>query len=362
MIVEDEVNILKYMKKRLSKFECFIVEGAISEPEEAIEQFDNIKPDVIFLDIEMPRINGIDLAKKLLEKKADIMIVFTTAYSQYALDAFGVEAIDYLLKPIGEEDILRVIKRLDKAVSFKKSNTENANSVDEVKNTTFSVRCFGQFQLLDNELHIVKWPTRKSEELFAYFVTYKGQYISKWKLLELFWSDMDEERGLHNLYNTVYRIKQVIKKVQNSINIKKVNDGYILETQTILSDLDRLNVLIESEDKREHMEEMIEVFFLYTTPLFGTRDYFWSIPVQENASKNYKKMCKEILHYYREKNEYMKAQEVIGHYVLQHIEDEDMMISWIEMLKEWPAHKEEITNYKAWFNKKLHEADLPEIL
>ena len=61
--------------------------------------------DVAFLDIEMPGMNGIELAKKLKEIDRNIRIVFVTAYEQYALDAFGVNAIGYLLKPYTREDV-----------------------------------------------------------------------------------------------------------------------------------------------------------------------------------------------------------------------------------------------------------------
>ena len=72
--------------------------------------------DVAFLDVEMPFLNGIELAKRLKEVDENIQIVFVTAYQQYALDAFGVEAIAYLLKPYSREEI---VHQLDKASRIK---------------------------------------------------------------------------------------------------------------------------------------------------------------------------------------------------------------------------------------------------
>jgi two-component system LytT family response regulator len=201
MIVEDEVHILNYMKKKLSEYEIFKVEATFSSPEEALSSFEAIQPDVVFLDIEMPRINGIDLARRLLDKKYDLQIVFTTAYGQYALEAFEVEAIDYLMKPIVSDDILRVIKRLEKVIDIKSSHKSMEDKVGEYKEgdnnkkVAESICCFGSFQLIDRNGQLIKWPTRKAEELFAYFLINQRKYISKWELLELFWDDMDEERG-----------------------------------------------------------------------------------------------------------------------------------------------------------------------
>ncbi len=62
-----------------------------------------LKPDLIFLDIQMPKLNGIEVAKKILDANHHPYIVFVTAYEKYAIDAFEVDAMDYILKPITEE-------------------------------------------------------------------------------------------------------------------------------------------------------------------------------------------------------------------------------------------------------------------
>lgn len=355
MIVEDEVHILKYMQKKLSAFGDFHVKGAFSIPEEALAAFDGIQPDVVFLDIEMPRVNGIELARRLLDKKHDLHIVFTTAYGQYAVNAFEVEAIDYLMKPIADEDIVRVIKRLNKAIKGKQPQKAGG-----VRDFLVPVRCFGRFDVRDHQQQMVRWPTKKAEELFAYFLVHQGRYVSKWELLELFWADMAEERGLHNLYNTIYRIKQVLKKLSATTTIKKVNDGYILESKEVLSDLGQL-LLIEKENDTIPlpMEEIAVLFFSYTTPLFGMRDYIWSFSIQEYVAGLYRKLCGRLLRYYREQDQFQQAEEVVRHYISQYVEDEKMMAEWLEILRNWRGHEKKVIEYRSWFNEKLREAELP---
>ena len=358
MIVEDEVHILKYMHKKLSAFEDFQVKGAFSTPEEALAAFDDIQPEVVFLDIEMPRMNGIELARRLLEKKMGIQIIFTTAYAQYALNAFEVEAIDYLMKPIGNDDLVRVLKRLNKVVAIK--TTPKAAETGKV---IFPVRCFGCFEIRDQQQQVVGWPTRKSEELFAYFLTRQGRYVTKWELLDLFWADVDEERSLQNLYNTIYRIKQVLKKLALPVTIKKVNDGYILESEVVLSDLAQLILLVEKEnnDPTLPIEEITTLFFSYSTPLFGMRDYIWSFSAQEYVAVLYRKLCNRLLCHYREQNQFKQAEEVVRHYISQHVEDEKLMTNWLETLKTWSGHEKTAIEYLGWFNEKLKEAELPEL-
>ncbi len=358
MIVEDEEHILKFMNKKLSAFEDFQVKGTFSTPEEALAAFDNIQPEVVFLDIEMPRINGIELARRLLEKKQDIHIIFTTAYAQYALNAFEVEAIDYLMKPIGNDDLVRVLKRLNKVVARKP-----VPKAGETGKVAFPVRCFGCFEIRDQQQQVVGWPTRKSEELFAYFLTRQGRYITKWELLDLFWSEVDEERSLQNLYNTIYRIKQVLKKLALPVTIKKVNDGYILESEVVLSDLTQLILLTEKENSNItlHIEDITALYFSYRTPLFGMRDYIWSFSAQEYVAVLFRKLCNRLLCHYREQNQFKQAEGVLRHYVSQHVEDEKLMIKWLELLENWSGYEQNAIEYLGWFNEKLKEAELPEL-
>lgn len=356
IIVEDEVHILKYMQKKLSAFEDFQVKGAFLTPEEALADFDGIQPEVAFLDIEMPRMNGLELARRLLDKKQDLHIIFTTAYGQYALNAFEVEAIDYLMKPIADEDLVRVFKRLNKVVKGTPPKKDGVTG-----RVVFPVRCFGCFDVRDQQQQVVRWPTKKAEELFAYFLIHQGQYVSKWELLELFWTDVPEERGLQNLYNTIYRIKQVLKKLSVSAEINKVNDGYILESEEVLSDLGQLLLLTKKENNELilPMEGIAMLFFSYTTPLFGVRDYIWSFSSQEYVAGLYRKLCNRLLCYYREQDQFQQAEEVIRHYISQYVEDESMMTQWLEILGNWSGHEKKVVEYLSWFNEKLREAELP---
>lgn len=356
MLVEDEVHILNHMSKMLSSMDTFIVKGAFSTPEEALAAFPDILPDVVFLDIEMPRMNGIELARRLLAQKSDLRIIFTTAYGNYALDAFEVEAIDYLMKPIMHHSLERVLERLNKITGAQKAQVSPLK-----ENNNFPVRCFGCFDVRNQQQQLIKWSTKKAEELFAYFLVYQGKHISKWELLEVFWEDMDEERGTHNLYNTIYRIKKVLKTLPLSPQIQKINEGYVLKAQGNLSDLGQLLELMkQSQDNAGFsIEAAKNLFFSYAAPLFGNKDYFWSLPTQKYVLQEYGRLCRRLLLYYYEQNQFSKAEEVIRHYTNWHIEDDDMLREWLRLVADWKGCEEKAEVYRQWFNEKLTEAELP---
>jgi len=110
IIVDDEPLALNFLRAKLSKISEVEIIAECKNGREAIEKTMDLAPDLIFLDIQMPGIDGFSVIKKL---QSDIvpMVVFTTAFEQYALDAFDVHAVDYILKPIDEERIQRAIQR-----------------------------------------------------------------------------------------------------------------------------------------------------------------------------------------------------------------------------------------------------------
>ncbi|MDQ7821957.1 MAG: LytTR family DNA-binding domain-containing protein [Candidatus Eremiobacteraeota bacterium] len=112
LIVDDELPARERLMAMISKFEDFEkVEGA-SSGEEALSMLPEYKPDVVFLDIQMPDMDGISLARELVSDDEPPMIVFVTAYDKYAIDAFEVNAIDYILKPANQERLQMAVERL----------------------------------------------------------------------------------------------------------------------------------------------------------------------------------------------------------------------------------------------------------
>jgi two-component system LytT family response regulator len=113
IIVDDEFNAIKNLKWEIENF-CDDIEvcDTFTDPKEAISAINYLKPDCVFLDIEMPQMDGFQLLQKLTFREFDLII--TTAYDNYAIKAFKEHALDYLLKPIDSEDLLKSVKRIRK--------------------------------------------------------------------------------------------------------------------------------------------------------------------------------------------------------------------------------------------------------
>jgi len=110
IMVDDEPLALDLLRSYLRRRDDIEIIAECKNGKEAIEQITELQPDLLFLDIQMPGFTGFDVIKRLQPELLP-MVVFVTAYDQYALDAFDVHAVDYLLKPLDEDLLKRSIER-----------------------------------------------------------------------------------------------------------------------------------------------------------------------------------------------------------------------------------------------------------
>ena len=116
ILIDDELNSLQNLQQKLEGFCPDISIVAVTQkPEEGILLIRQYQPDVVFLDIEMPKMSGFRMLEELGEYDFDI--IFTTAYNHYSIDAIRISAFDYLVKPIGIEDLQHAVERLSKSLN-----------------------------------------------------------------------------------------------------------------------------------------------------------------------------------------------------------------------------------------------------
>jgi two-component system LytT family response regulator len=122
IIVDDEPLALKLLRTVLSEITDVEIVAECSNGKQAVEVATKLQPELIFLDIQMPGMNGFDVIKSL---QTDIMpmVVFVTAYDQYAVDAFDLHAVDYVLKPLDSE---RIARSVDRAIDRLKNDVDRS--------------------------------------------------------------------------------------------------------------------------------------------------------------------------------------------------------------------------------------------
>lgn len=123
MLVDDEVIALKELRLQLEHLENIQVVGSFTNPLEGFFNISVLAPDVVFLDIDMPEISGIYLAEQIMTTHPEIKIIFVTAFDKYAINAFELNAVDYILKPVTLDRIKKTISKLEDKIE-KSINTD----------------------------------------------------------------------------------------------------------------------------------------------------------------------------------------------------------------------------------------------
>ncbi len=114
--VDDEPLALEILRKYIAKIYFLDLKGTFTDPFEAKKLLDESAVDLLFLDIQMPDINGIEFSK-IINKK-NTAVIFTTAFSEYAVEGFNVDAIDYLLKPIEYDRFLKAVYKAKEYLDY----------------------------------------------------------------------------------------------------------------------------------------------------------------------------------------------------------------------------------------------------
>jgi two-component system LytT family response regulator len=132
VIIDDEPGNIRVLKELLKEY-CWDIQilGEATHADEALKLIQNVRPDLIFLDIEMPYGNGFDLLDKLMP--IEFEVIFVTAFNDYTLKAFRYSALDYLLKPVNLKELREAVKKAGDRLKLKQSNLQLNNLLSNLR-------------------------------------------------------------------------------------------------------------------------------------------------------------------------------------------------------------------------------------
>lgn len=135
IIVDDEMLAREIVRRYVSENESINIVAECADGFEALRQIQSLKPDLVFLDIQMPKLDGFELLEVLEYNPA---IIFTTAYDQFAIKAFEMNAVDYLLKPFSKDRFENAVQKALQRISHEK--TSIGSSLEKLKEITQETR------------------------------------------------------------------------------------------------------------------------------------------------------------------------------------------------------------------------------
>lgn len=133
LLVDDEPLAIRGLTIRLGEFEDIEIIGTAANGREAVKVIKDLKPDLVFLDIQMPGFDGFAVLRALAGEAVMPLVVFVTAFDQYALDAFEAHALDYLLKPVEPERLKEAIHRARENMAQRTAVEQNAKIVELIE-------------------------------------------------------------------------------------------------------------------------------------------------------------------------------------------------------------------------------------
>ncbi len=226
IIVDDEPLMVKSFMRMSSGIPDLNVVAQLSSGEEAVEFVEKNDVEIVFLDIVMPGMTGIECAEKLKEMRPDILIVFISAFDEYVSDSNKIGADYYIVKPYKREVLEMTVSRMKLLQKRQRKN--------------IFIQTFGRFSVLMDGKPINL--TGKAKEILALIVTKRGKEISNEELYSTIW----EERPYSNdamkvYYNALKRLKEAL--AENGLSELLIPSARGQRVNTQMFDCDYYNLL-----------------------------------------------------------------------------------------------------------------------
>jgi len=243
LIIDDEKLARDIVKNYLGKYPFIELLGECSNGFDAIKMINELSPDLIFLDIQMPKLTGFEMLEIIDNPPA---IIFTTAFDQYAIKAFEVNAIDYLLKPFSEERfneaLNKVIKQLENKSESGKNIERLLNHVD--KRTEYMERVVVKIGQKISIIPVNEIKYIEAQDDYVMIYSQKGNFL-KQKTMKYFDENLDP-----NLFFRIHR-----SFIVNIENIKQIE---LLEKETYVALLNDGRKLPISKSGYQGLKELLD--------------------------------------------------------------------------------------------------------
>jgi two-component SAPR family response regulator len=346
ILVDDELPSLEKLEKLLKETGTVQVENKFSQPLEALEYLKENKMDVVFLDIEMPDIDGIELAGRIADLHSG-EIVFVTAYNQYAVQAFEMNALDYLMKPVSAERLKITLDRLNK------------KAVIPTQNKDIKIRCFGRFDVMAGS-DSIRFRTDKAAELLAFMIDSKGTLVSRSKIIDSLWGDFEGDRALIHFNTTLYYVKKAFQSSNIPISIQYDRGSYLLNMNGIDCDYIKFWDFFENLafPGWEDVKKMEETASLYAGDYLTGWESDWVVVKRLQTEERYIALLHSLAEYYKSIDNYRKSIKWLNQALIHQPLSRSLNYKLIEVLllyKERVLAMKQYDFYKAGLAEKLQQ-------
>ena len=294
IIIDDEPAMHLLLRKMLEKIPEVQVAGTFANTKSAFA-FLNEHNDIglAFVDISMAGENGLEFAARMEASGSPVQLVFVTSHKEYALDAYELYVLDYLVKPVVQERLQRTVHRALANDRASRLSSQPASAMQDAGKTV--VTAFGDV-VVSNERGRIKWISRKCAELFAYLLLNHGRRIPRSRLVADIFTGMEQDQAEKYLNTTVHQLRKSLEPLDMRDVVRSENDGYALELMNPSIDYAEFEKQVKQLQTIEarDLELARQIERSYIGDLFGDKAYVWAIHETERYAEMYASFVKKL--------------------------------------------------------------------
>jgi two-component system LytT family response regulator len=299
IVIDDEKAMHLIMKKMLSKIPDIEIAGCFSDTASASQYIEVHDVHVAFVDISMPQESGMQFAERMAMQHPDLYIIFVTSHKDYALDAFELSALDYIVKPVSLERIEKSITRARAIHQFAETAQSGSGS------NRVQIYALGGLEV--RTAHgSVKWISRKSAELFGYLLLNRGRIVSRARIVSEVFGDMPHKNADTYLNTSIYQLRKAMAPHGLKSIVKSDSEGYGLDIPDASIDFVEFEERIKLYAKIDasNLKAALETEMQYVGDLFGEKGFGWAMNDLSRLSALYadfvKKLSRSLLEHHEE--------------------------------------------------------------
>lgn len=307
ILLDDEIIALDYLEHQLLQIPEIEIVGKFSDPVLGKQEILSQSVDLVFLDIQLPDEDGIEMAEEILRIKPHLKIVFVTGYEAYAVKAFELNALDYLLKPVKIERLKKTLQRMDRSKMM--------FDFDQLalQNQSLQIKTLGNFQMILEEkpLAPLRWRTTRAQELFLYLLQCREQFVRKSTLIELLWPEYEPNRAFSLLYTVIYHVRKTLEQYEDYFSLTNSVDGYILNLNNVLLDVEEWeNFILSSLPLTSRtVNDYVVMMKLFKDEYLKEYDYWWAESERQRLKMLWLRTSFRMAEWYMSNHQQSKAVE-----------------------------------------------------
>ncbi|MEA3642403.1 MAG: response regulator [Lamprobacter sp.] len=275
VLIDDEQPALDELQALLRAHAADLqVVGCYRYPEDLLAQTARLRPDVAFVDVAMPGMDGLTLARQLQQQLPKIAIVFVTAHAGYAVKAFDCAAEDYLLKPLQPRRLATTVERL-------RARVDQSPRQSHIRITTFGGL---QVQTPNGPL---TWHSSKTRELFAWLLHHHGTPINREQLLDALHPDAAFSRAESRFYNDSYHIRKSLESADVGECIRLTKLGLELSADVFWDKAHFGHLVSLAARQQDPLPSLEQAIDLYQGDYLADAQWLWADPFRERLRLQY---------------------------------------------------------------------------